>query len=98
MIIIMNFILTIMFIATYPFPRISMIQTVITSNLCIFLYLRRKRSNRKSLMLEPTKLLLPPGELISHPNDPVKMRRLHFQTAGRLPHLSFNKQMCIEIH
>jgi len=31
---------------------------------------------------EPTKLLLLPGEVSTHPTDPVEMRRLHYQTPG----------------
>jgi len=32
---------------------------------------------------EPTKLLLlPGGEVSTHPTDPVEMRRLHYQTPG----------------
>jgi len=31
----------------------------------------------------PTKVLLPPGELLSYAHDPVELRRLNFQTPGR---------------
>jgi len=33
---------------------------------------------------EPTKLLLLPGEVSTHPTDPVEMRRLHYQTPGMI--------------
>jgi len=32
--------------------------------------------------MEPTKMLLLPGEVAPHPNDPVEVRRLMFQTQG----------------
>jgi len=32
--------------------------------------------------MSPTKVLLPPGELLSYAHDPVELRRLNFQTPG----------------
>jgi len=32
--------------------------------------------------MEPTKMLLLPAEVTPHPNDPVELRRLMFQTPG----------------
>jgi len=44
----------------------------------------RKRWSRKSQqVMEPTKMLLLPGEVAPHPNDPVEVRRLMYQTPGR---------------
>jgi len=34
--------------------------------------------------MSPTKVLLPPGELLSYAHDPVELRRLNFQTPGQL--------------
>jgi len=43
----------------------------------------RKQWSRKSRqVMEPTKMLLLPGEVSPHPNDPVEVRRLMFQTPG----------------
>jgi len=33
--------------------------------------------------MSPTKVLLPPGELLSYAHDPVELRRLNFQTPGQ---------------
>jgi len=43
----------------------------------------RKRSGKKERPLSPTKVLLPPGELLSYAHDPVELRRLNFQTPGQ---------------
>ena len=43
---------------------------------------RRRQWSMKERQQEPTKLLLLPGEVSTHPTDPVEMRRLHFQTPG----------------
>ena len=33
--------------------------------------------------MSPTKVLLPPGEILSYAHDPVELRRLNFQTPGQ---------------
>jgi len=45
---------------------------------------RKQWSGKSQHVVEPTKMLLLPGEVSTppHPNDPVELRRLMFQTPG----------------
>jgi len=45
-------------------------------------YSRKQWSRKSQQVMEPTKMLLLPGEVSPHPNDPVEVRRLMFQTPG----------------
>jgi len=47
-------------------------------------YSRKQWGRKSQQVMEPTKMLLLPGEVSPHPNDPVEVRRLMFQTPGLL--------------
>jgi len=51
--------------------------------LFVMVRLFRKRSSKKERPMSPTKVLLPPGEILSYAHDPVELRRLNFQTPGQ---------------
>ena len=49
-----------------------------------FAFAHRKRSCKKQPHpIGATKVLLPPGELLTYSHDPVELRRLNFQTPGK---------------
>ena len=51
-------------------------------NLAAFAARRRPFKKNKALT-HSTKPLLPAGDMLSFPHDPVEMRRLNFQTPGQ---------------